>query len=191
MTPASTTHWSNVDLMLSQRPRRWPNIKSTLGYVLCLPGRSVKRWWQVLSLYGDRVCHGSVTRSWSPLPPPVVVTIPRGGIPLVPRRYLPSQGSNPLPPPPRGHTFSHLCHVVYVHEHHNCPGCKKIILFTPQPQWLWCIVITRGGRAVWQLGGRAFRNSALTKKLSDEFCLFFIDMTYVPGQFIPYICWAL
>ena len=36
-------------------------------------------------------------------------------------------------------------------------------------------------------GGRAVRNSALTTKLSDEFCLFFIDMTYVPEQFIPYI----
>ena len=34
---------------------------------------------------------------------------------------------------------------------------------------------------------RAVRNSALTSKLSDEFCLFFIDMTYVPGQFIRYI----
>ena len=41
----------------------------------------------------------------------------------------------------------------------------------------------RGGRSV----GRAVRNSALTKKLTDEFCLFFTDMTYVPGQFIPYI----
>ena len=38
-----------------------------------------------------------------------------------------------------------------------------------------------GGRS----GGRAVRNSALTKKLTDEFCLFFTDMTYVPGQFIP------
>ena len=35
--------------------------------------------------------------------------------------------------------------------------------------------------------GRAVRNSALTKKLTDEFCLFFTDMTYVPGQFISYI----
>ena len=35
--------------------------------------------------------------------------------------------------------------------------------------------------------GRAVRNSALTKKLTDEFCLFFTEMTYVPGQFIPYI----
>ena len=35
--------------------------------------------------------------------------------------------------------------------------------------------------------GRAVRNSALTKKLSREFCLFFTDMTYLPGQFIPYI----
>ena len=34
---------------------------------------------------------------------------------------------------------------------------------------------------------RAVRNSALTKKLADEVCLFFTDMTYVPGQFIPYI----
>ena len=49
----------------------------------------------------------------------------------------------------------------------------------PQPLRLWGIVITRGGRAV--------RNSALTKKLLDEFCLFFTDMTYVPGPFIPYI----
>ena len=38
-------------------------------------------------------------------------------------------------------------------------------------------------------GGRAVRNSALTKKLTDEFCLFFTDMTYVPGQFIQYIIW--
>ena len=44
------------------------------------------------------------------------------------------------------------------------------------------IVITRGGRAV--------GNSAFTKKLNDEFCLFFTDMTYVPGQFIPYIFFA-
>ena len=49
--------------------------------------------------------------------------------------------------------------------------------------WLWGIVITRGGRS----GGRAVRNSALTKKLTDEFCLFFTDMSHVPGQFIPYI----
>ena len=40
---------------------------------------------------------------------------------------------------------------------------------------------------------RAVRNSALTKIymvvviLTDEFCLFFTYMTYVPGQFIPYI----
>ena len=27
----------------------------------------------------------------------------------------------------------------------------------------------------------------LTETLTDEFCLFFTDMTYVPGQFIPYI----
>ena len=52
------------------------------------------------------------------------------------------------------------------------------LIFTPQ---LWGIVITRGGRA----GRRAVRNSAFTKKLTDEFCLFFTDMTYmyVPGQF--------
>ena len=35
--------------------------------------------------------------------------------------------------------------------------------------------------------GPAVTNSALTKKLTDEFCLFFTDMTYVPGQFIPSI----
>ena len=60
---------------------------------------------------------------------------------------------------------------------------------------LWGKVITRGGRSGgWsggQSGGReglqAVRNSALNKKLTDEFCLFFTDMTYVPGQFIPYI----
>ena len=34
--------------------------------------------------------------------------------------------------------------------------------------------------------GRAVRNSAPTEKLTDEFCLFFTDMTYVPGQFISY-----
>ena len=55
--------------------------------------------------------------------------------------------------------------------------------FTPQPLRLWGIVITRGGQTV----GRAVRNSALTKKLTYEFCLFFTDMTYVPGQFIRYI----
>ena len=43
-------------------------------------------------------------------------------------------------------------------------------------------MITRGGRAV--------RNLALTKKLTDVFCLFFTDMTFVPGQFIPYIFFA-
>ena len=56
-------------------------------------------------------------------------------------------------------------------------------LFTPQPSRLWGKVITRSGRA----GSRAVRNSALTRKLTEEFCLFFTDMTYVPGQFIPYI----
>ena len=56
-----------------------------------------------------------------------------------------------------------------------------IHIFTPQPLRLWGIVITI------QSGGRAVKNSALTKKLTDEFCLFFTDMTYVPGQFIPYI----
>ena len=37
---------------------------------------------------------------------------------------------------------------------------------------------------------RTVRNLALTKKLTDEFCLFFTDMTYVPGQFIPYTFFA-
>ena len=58
-----------------------------------------------------------------------------------------------------------------------------VVIFTPQPLSLWGIVITRGGRP----GGQAVRNSAVTKKLNYEFCLFFIDMTCVPGQFIPYI----
>ena len=41
---------------------------------------------------------------------------------------------------------------------------------------------------MWAVGrAGTVRNSALTKKLTDEFCLFFTDMTYVPGQFIPYI----
>ena len=59
--------------------------------------------------------------------------------------------------------------------------CTRCVVFAPQPLRLWCIVITRGRQAV--------RNSALTKKLTDEFCFFFTDMTYryVPGQFIPYI----
>ena len=46
--------------------------------------------------------------------------------------------------------------------------------------------------AIWAVGysdhqRRAVRNSAPTKKLTDEFCLFFTDMTYVPGKLIPYI----
>ena len=41
------------------------------------------------------------------------------------------------------------------------------------------------GRAGGRARGRAVRNSAVTKKLTDNFFLFFIDMTYVPGQFIP------
>ena len=55
------------------------------------------------------------------------------------------------------------------------------------PLRLWDIVITRGGRMgplrLWGI----VRNSVLTKKVTDEFCLFFTDMTYVPGQFVPYI----
>ena len=35
--------------------------------------------------------------------------------------------------------------------------------------------------------GRAVGNSALSKKLTDEIFSFFTDMTYVPGQFIPYV----
>ena len=31
------------------------------------------------------------------------------------------------------------------------------------------------------------RDLALTKKLTDDFCLFFTGMTYEPGQFFPYI----
>ena len=31
------------------------------------------------------------------------------------------------------------------------------------------------------------RNLALTKKLTDEFCLFLTDMIYVRGQLFPYI----
>ena len=45
-------------------------------------------------------------------------------------------------------------------------------------------------RSGWLSGGRPVRNSALTKKWTGEFCLFFTDMTYVPGQFIPYIFWG-
>ena len=44
-----------------------------------------------------------------------------------------------------------------------------------------------GGLAGGRSGGLAVRNSALTRKLTDEFCLFFTNMTYVPGQFILYI----
>ena len=39
-------------------------------------------------------------------------------------------------------------------------------------------MITRGGRAVGQAGGQSERTSALNKKLTDEFCLFFTDMTF-------------
>ena len=38
--------------------------------------------------------------------------------------------------------------------------------------------------------GPAVTNSALTEKLTHEFCLLFTDMTYVPGQYIPYIFFA-
>ena len=44
--------------------------------------------------------------------------------------------------------------------------------------------------ALFCLCGR-MRNLVLTKKLTDEFCLFFTDMTYVPGQFFPYILGAI
>ena len=64
---------------------------------------------------------------------------------------------------------------------------STILIFTPQPLRLWGIVITRGGRSGGRAVGRAVKNSALTKKLADEFCLFFTAMTYGPGQFIPYI----
>ena len=37
------------------------------------------------------------------------------------------------------------------------------------------------------VGLRLVRNSARTKKLTDEFCLFFTDMAYVPGQFTPHL----
>ena len=33
-------------------------------------------------------------------------------------------------------------------------------------------------------------NLALTYKLTDKVCLFFSDMTYVPGKFFLYICFA-
>ena len=42
-------------------------------------------------------------------------------------------------------------------------------------------------RAVWRAVGRAVGNLVFTKKLTDEFGLFFTDMTHVPGQFIPCI----
>ena len=58
-------------------------------------------------------------------------------------------------------------------------------IFTPQPLRLWGIVITRGRQSGGRSGGRAVRNLALTEKLPDEFCLFFTDITHVPGQFIP------
>ena len=85
---------------------------------------------------------------------------------------------------PRGRVYL-LFHHIKLLDHIgllNVYMCVWVV-FTPQPLRLWGIVITRGGRA----GVRAFRNSALTEKLTDEFCLFFTHMTYVPGQFIPYI----
>ena len=68
---------------------------------------------------------------------------------------------------------------AYYHDYINLITVFLLTRFYPQPLRLWGIMITRGGRAV--------TNSALTKKLTDEFCLFFTDMTYVPVQFIPYI----
>ena len=69
-------------------------------------------------------------------------------------------------------------------------------LFTLQPLRLWGIVITRGGRSGGRSGGRAsglavgrvVRNSALTKKLTDEFSFFFTDMTYM-AIYPIYVFW--
>ena len=44
-----------------------------------------------------------------------------------------------------------------------------------------CLALSRLNRR-----RRHIRNLALTKKLTDEFCLFFINMAYVPGQFFQY-----
>ena len=37
-TPANTTHWNNVGLMLGHRLRRWPNIKPTLFQCVVFAG---------------------------------------------------------------------------------------------------------------------------------------------------------
>ena len=64
--------------------------------------------------------------------------------------------------------------------HHDYPSANKAVRYSDHQR-------RSGGRAVGLSGGWAVRNSVLTKKLTAEFCLFFTDMTYVPGQFIPYI----
>ena len=36
----------------------------------------------------------------------------------------------------------------------------------------------------------SIRNLAFNKEVTDELCLFFTEMTYVPGHFFPYIFWG-
>ena len=69
-------------------------------------------------------------------------------------------------------TEAELKHNFYRFRIHTIYGTYKTVgqierccfcaMFIPQPLRLWGLVITRGGRAV--------RNSAVTKKLTDEFC---------------------
>ena len=92
----------------------------------------------------------------------------------------------------------------YIIPHTKCRGVSSVTCFiqfcgvTTNPQqafkYIWPLyfypsAIKAVGYSDHQsrAGGRAVRNSAITKKLTDEFCLFFTGMTYVPGQLIPYI----
>ena len=42
VNPANTRRWTNGALMWNHRLRRWPNIKSALGKVLCLLGKCLR-----------------------------------------------------------------------------------------------------------------------------------------------------
>ena len=42
--PANTSHWTNADLLLVQRRRRWANIKSTLVQRLVFSGVLIATW---------------------------------------------------------------------------------------------------------------------------------------------------
>ena len=52
--PANTKHWSNVDLMLAQRLRRWPNINPTLDECILFTGLwNAVCWWSAIRILSD------------------------------------------------------------------------------------------------------------------------------------------